>query len=361
MWAQVIDRIYEAAFVPELWPETLQEIAVRTGSVSGEFQLITDSASPRWQATEVTRPVMDDFMASGMWRQCMRPRVLLELNHAGFLCDHDYMDADQLAADPAYEVMGRIGLGWQLGTLIPMPTGEIVGVTFERWVAQGKPGQDEVDRLDELRPHLARGGLIAARLQLERARETVSTLEALGLPAAVMSAAGKVRAANSLFEALPEVFMPRAFGRLSIAGEQADEMVRDAIQSLSGDAAPAIRSIPLAATEGRQALVIHVIPIRRSVYDVFAGSDIIVAATMVSPSNLVPSPSILTGLFDLSPAEAKLAAALASGTSLQDAAMSASIKLKTARTYLERIFSKTGTHRQSELVALLKSASPLGV
>ncbi|MDR7033601.1 helix-turn-helix transcriptional regulator [Mesorhizobium sp. BE184] len=359
MWAPVIDRIYEAAFVPELWPETLQEIAVRTGSVSGEFQLITDSATPRWQATDVTRPVMDDFMASGMWRRCMRPQVLLELNHAGFLCDHDYMDAGQLAADPAYEVMGRIGLGWQLGTLIPMPTGEVVGVTFERWVAQGKPGQDEIDRLDELRPHLARGGLIAARLQLERARETVSALEALGLPAAVMSASGKVRATNSLFEALPEVFLPRAFDQISVAVKRADDMVRDAIQSLSDGHFTAIRSIPLAATVERQPLVIHVLPIRRSAYDVFSGSDVIIAATMVSASNLVPSPSILTGLFDLSPAEAKLATALAAGTSLNDAAMSASIKLKTARTYLERIFAKTGTHRQSELVALLKSTAPL--
>lgn len=359
MWGPVIDRIYEAAFVPELWPETLQEIASGTGSVSGEFQLINGDASPRWQATEITRPAMDDFMASGLWRQCMRPLVLMEMNHAGFLCDHDYMDADQLATDPAYELMGRLGLGWQLGTLIPMPTGEIVGVTFERWVKHGKPGQEDIDRLDELRPHLARAGLIAARLQLERARETVSALEALGLPAAVMSASGKVRAANSRFEALPEVFLPRAFDQLSVAGEQADDMVRDAIQSLSDGHFTAIRSIPLAATVKRQPLVIHILPIRRSACDVFSGSDVIIAATIVSPNNLVPSPSILTGLFDLSPAEAKLATALAAGTSLKDAAMSASIKLKTARTYLERIFAKTGTHRQSELVALPKSTAPL--
>jgi DNA-binding CsgD family transcriptional regulator len=64
-------------------------------------------------------------------------------------------------------------------------------------------------------------------------------------------------------------------------------------------------------------------------------------------------------LFGLTPAEARLAAALASGRTLKEAAASANITVKTCRTYLERIFSKTRTHQQSELVALLKSTEPL--
>jgi DNA-binding CsgD family transcriptional regulator/PAS domain-containing protein len=65
------------------------------------------------------------------------------------------------------------------------------------------------------------------------------------------------------------------------------------------------------------------------------------------------------GLFDLTPAEARLAAALASGRTLKEAAASSNVTVKTCRTYLERIFSKTRTHQQSELVALLKSTEPL--
>lgn len=65
---------------------------------------------------------------------------------------------------------------------------------------------------------------------------------------------------------------------------------------------------------------------------------------------------MLSGLFDLTPAEARLAVELASGHSVQEAAMEIGIAVKSARTYLERIFRKTETSRQSELVALLKSA-----
>lgn len=64
-------------------------------------------------------------------------------------------------------------------------------------------------------------------------------------------------------------------------------------------------------------------------------------------------------LFDLTSAEARLAAGLASGRTLKEAAVRSNITVKTCRTYLERIFSKTSTRQQSELVALLKSTEPL--
>lgn len=64
-------------------------------------------------------------------------------------------------------------------------------------------------------------------------------------------------------------------------------------------------------------------------------------------------------LFDLSPTEARLAAALSSGLALKEAAAQQDIRVSTARSYLESIFRKTGVRQQSQLVALLKSAHPL--
>jgi DNA-binding CsgD family transcriptional regulator len=61
-------------------------------------------------------------------------------------------------------------------------------------------------------------------------------------------------------------------------------------------------------------------------------------------------------LFDLSPREASIAAALASGRTLKQAAHETQIQMSTARSYLENIFDKTGARQQSQLVALLKSA-----
>jgi len=55
----------------------------------------------------------------------------------------------------------------------------------------------------------------------------------------------------------------------------------------------------------------------------------------------------------LTPAEARLAADLADGLTLEESAERSSTQVATARTHLKRIFAKTRTRRQSELVRLL--------
>lgn len=67
----------------------------------------------------------------------------------------------------------------------------------------------------------------------------------------------------------------------------------------------------------------------------------------------MPSEASLRSLFDLTPAEARLAQRLASGDSVEEVAKALHIKMTTARTQLAAIFSKTETRRQAKLVAIL--------
>jgi len=59
--------------------------------------------------------------------------------------------------------------------------------------------------------------------------------------------------------------------------------------------------------------------------------------------------------FGLSPAEARLAELLASGSSLEDTRDSLGITRETARSRIKTVFEEAGTHRQGQLVALLAS------
>jgi DNA-binding CsgD family transcriptional regulator len=69
------------------------------------------------------------------------------------------------------------------------------------------------------------------------------------------------------------------------------------------------------------------------------------------PDRTVPLPAErLCRVFGLTPAEARLAAALAGGSTLGQYADRARIKIGTARWYLKQVLAKTGAHRQSELV-----------
>jgi DNA-binding CsgD family transcriptional regulator len=67
----------------------------------------------------------------------------------------------------------------------------------------------------------------------------------------------------------------------------------------------------------------------------------------------VPSERVLQKLFQLTPAETRLARSISSGDTLEEAARTLGIKVCTARTQLASIFAKTGTNRQSQLTVLL--------
>ena len=67
---------------------------------------------------------------------------------------------------------------------------------------------------------------------------------------------------------------------------------------------------------------------------------------------------ILHRHFGLTPSEASLALHLVTGEPLRSAAAELHISYETARTQLKRIFSKTGTGRQAELVIVIVTACP---
>ena len=62
---------------------------------------------------------------------------------------------------------------------------------------------------------------------------------------------------------------------------------------------------------------------------------------------------VISGLFDLTKAEARVARELASGRSADEVASALGVSAHTVKTQMKAVFRKTGVGRQSELVALL--------
>ncbi|MCC5967308.1 MAG: response regulator [Natronohydrobacter sp.] len=67
------------------------------------------------------------------------------------------------------------------------------------------------------------------------------------------------------------------------------------------------------------------------------------------------SPAALTAMFDLTPTEVRVARHLASGLRPDEIAQELGVAATTIAFHLRNVFSKTGTHRQADLVALLLS------
>ena len=274
-----------------------------------------------------------------------------------FLTDLDILTPDELDLEPIYRDYWRPqGVGWAVGTAIPIPTGENVVLIMTRRTERGPVERAVVQKLDELRPHLARSALLSARLQLERARIASETLAVIGLPALVLNEQGKVLAANHLIEALTGYVQWRAHDRVSLKDRAADQLLRGAIASIDVAVGAGVRSFPVRDAGANVMMVAHLVPIRLSARDIFVRC----AATLVlTPVTLPQAPpaELVQSLFDLTPAEARVARGLASGKTVDDIATDGGISPNTIRTHVRGVLEKTGCNRQADIVALLTAIS----
>lgn len=285
-----------------------------------------------------------------------RTRRLLARSHAGFSIDHDVFTPAEWEADPIRrEFLAPRGYGWGVATSIEVPTGETMIFHCEKRSADGPVDPAAIAYLDALRPHLSRAALMSARLDLQRATGTVAGLERIGLAAAVVSPSGRLRAANRPFQALvPDVFLDHQLG-LGLTHPPANRLLAAAIEATAAGVMETTMSVPLPARNGRPPMIVHLSPVRGVAHDIFTQSAAIIVVTPVSIAD-VPSADLIQGLFDLTPAESRVARALAQGQTVDAVAAAHSVAVHTVRNQLRSIFSKTGVNRQADLVGLLAGA-----
>ena len=349
-----LDSLYEAAVVPELWPQVLrrfQEIARGAGAV---LVAVTPSSS-RWISStaefdQVVATHFNNFPGNE------RTRRLLERRHAGFLRDIDIFSEGEMANEPVYrDFLLPQGLGIGVATSIASPTGEAFILHAEREREEGHVEDKLIARFDLMRPHLARAMLLSARLEFERAQGAARALEAIGLPAAVLDRDGRALALNPRFEALiPSVAVDRP-SRLGLVDAAADGLLAAALQARGQIARATVRSIPVARRESQPPLILHLTPIRGAAHDIFSRAASILVVTPVVVKD-VPTADVVQGLFDLTTAEARLAALNAAGHRPREAAAALGVMEETARSTLKRVMAKTGLHRQADLIGLLRGA-----
>jgi len=247
-----------------------------------------------------------------------------------------------------------------MATAITLPTSENAMFVLSRRIEAGPFERAAAQRLDELRPHLARSVLISARLQLERARVAGETLAAMGTPALVLDENGKVLSANSLIEAMNDYLDWRAFDRVSLKDPAAGRLLRDAIALIKSESGMGVRSFPVRDGRASAMMVAHVIPIRLSARDIFVRCAAMLTLTPVAPPQAPPI-ELIQCLFDLTPAEARVARSLASGRTVEDIAQERRLSVNTVRTHVRGVLDKTGCNRQSEIIAILMGIiAPLG-
>jgi DNA-binding CsgD family transcriptional regulator len=365
----IVDRIYEAALLPDLWPTVLGTIAEQTQTEGGILfavpppNITSASASPlfRWTASDGVVELFEKFIRDGWLQRNTRGERALKLNHAGFVRDQDLYTDDELAVDPLHNFAKANGLGWAAGMTVQVPTGDALILTWERRYNRGPFTCETIAFLDTLKAHLSRASLMSSRLGLERARAAAETLALLGLPAAVLSPRHRILAANALLQALmPAIVKEGAAGRIHLANKNADGLLTNALNQMhhadTRQDVDRVFSFPAPATEEHPPMVIHLVPVKRAAQDIFSAATSIVIVTPVSRSE-APSATVIQGLFDLTPAESRVARLIAGGDSVNDIAVTSNTSAGTVRNQLKAVFAKTGVSRQGDLISLLSNVN----
>jgi DNA-binding CsgD family transcriptional regulator len=130
-------------------------------------------------------------------------------------------------------------------------------------------------------------------------------------------------------------------------------LLERAISASTGKAAMNAGAM-LVSRAGKKPLQVVAGPIRPEM-SALSGRAVAVAF-ITHPEKRPPSQAeMLRLLFGLTPAEVKLAASLLQANSLSEAADLIGVGRETVRSQLKSIFVKTGTRRQSQLIAMLVS------
>ncbi|MBZ9701822.1 MULTISPECIES: helix-turn-helix transcriptional regulator [unclassified Mesorhizobium] len=227
------------------------------------------------------------------------------------------------------------------------------------WADRGIISAEDQHFLALLSPHLRRASLIGDLL--DQARVTASlyrqALDNLAVPVVLAGANGAILHANGAAERMLSAQGP-ILSRNGLLQAQNPAVARALLEAIASaanaDASLGARGIGLpVSAAGRPAAVAYVLPLTegtaRAAFRPACAAVFISTTTSASP---LPE-AVLTTLFDLTPAEARVLLRIGSGLSASKSALALGIGENTLKTHLNRIFAKTGTRRQADLVKLV--------
>jgi DNA-binding CsgD family transcriptional regulator len=355
---------YEAAVAPELWPAFLKGW---TQSVSADCALLQVHDFRQSQSTilisfgmnpRLRESYTDYYSKINVWRNqgyARRKYAAGKTNIDEELCPRAYLECSEFYND----CLAPMDAVHSMGSVLALQDGRAPTLTVLR--GKRKTGFDEDERrvADFLLPFLVRAWSVYQRLDVLSAGEQV--LDSLPYGVIFVSANESVvhcnRAARHLLREQDGILLR---GGILHAADPLSEVSLRHVMAMALSAGRPPAATPVRRPSCRRAYQVTAAPLRNGLPQ-FRGMAAPAAVVFIfDPDSIrTPQPDLLIQLYGLTPKEALITQKLAEGKSVEQAAQELQIRYETARTHLRRIFSKTQTSRQTELLLLL-ARLPLG-
>jgi len=366
--SNLIGEIYDAAIEPGLWPGVLKQTADFVGGMAGAL-FYKDAATKRGNVhyecggndphykrlyfenyikidptsvghcfAEIGKPLgmsdildLDEFHASRFYQEWVRP---------------------QQAADNVSVALDKSATGAALFAVF-------------RHERQGLADGEMRRRMGLIAPHVRRAALVgrAVEHKTAQAASLADTLDGLNAAMFLVDADGHVVHANAVGEVmLRQGFVLRsAAGKLAAADARASRALIEVVAAAKGgDAAVGGRgvAVPLTGRDGER-YVAHALPLTSAARRGAGASYAAVAALFVQKVALGTrsAPEVIARTFNLTPSELRVMLAIVETGGVPETAAALGIGQATVKTHLHRLFCKTATGRQAELVKLVAGFS----
>ena len=360
--SSIIGDIYDCVINPDGWVDVLNQITRATDAAYTTIALASThdshgrfAAHSSWDAEQM-RVLQVDYGFDDI--PGLKPAVIGDIDTP--LTTLSCISEDDLRATRFYQ--GWAGpQGLREGCMVKfVDTPDRIGLLGTSIYAGRDVISGEEQRLLALlSPHLRRAALIGDLLDQARvmAHFYRETLQSLATPIILTAADGGILYANASAELMLSSEAPICSRKGVLQPQNAamsSALLTAIAAAASADVTLGARGIGLPISgEGQPPAVAYVLPLTAGTAR--AALRPARAAVFISTTvSTMPIPeAVLMTLFDLTPAEARVLLMIGGGAGSAATASSLGISENTLKTHLNRIYAKTGTSRQPELVRLM--------
>lgn len=366
---RLVDRIYGCSIEPQLWEEFLREVSEALDCRIASFflqDLRSDAARVDHvvgAAPEMVRLYEDYYCRRNIFLQ----RAEKELR-TGFVATDAYLDSGELLRSEYYnDYFARFGVRYSLGACVVRERRTMSMLTLLRSRRQGPFDHSELRLCKLLLPHLQRAVAVHRRLRQAAARQDLAQggLESLPLGVVLIDGRGSVLFANRSARGIARKGDGLLVGEGGVkASHREDDRSLQAVIAgvRSGKLESGRGALALRRPSLKPPLSALVVRLPRSTADSgppLAPEEGAAALFVTDPrSPVLVDRQVLRDLYGLTDAEAEVAQRLLAAASPTDIAEDLGVSIHTVRTHLKRIFAKTDTRGQKDLVRILAGGVP---
>lgn len=364
----VLDSIHQAALNPVGWNDVLRKLAALTGCVAGG--LTVERPATR-QGVPLTYFGFDPGHVERAFDHYLPMNPLFSIEsrmQQGFVVtNEDVVALDVFRQSEFYNGWARPqGLCSPITLVIHRTADSYVPLTLVRPDGAGGATPSGRALLSRLAPHLVHAMDVAVRLQAANCvqHNAAMTLEALQCGAVLVDRAGRIIFANEsatrLFNKTVDAVIAVAGNKIMIRQPEPNRRFQAELSLALGLGLPAKGSqvsVPCPGGKGTLIVSLSPLPPIKDNWSALGAECYSLARCLILIHGTETAK--LGDRYGLTPAETRVLAAITVGKGLTAAARNLGIARSTAQSHLDKIFQKTGTNRQAELVALANSGSNL--